>query len=651
MVNLKIQHSAQKRCTILILASIFIFNNQKSEAQTDSAMVEMLKDTFPELVLSENRSLNSNKIIVGKNAINSVAASFDDPSRVLFRFPGFYNTNDQNNEASYRGLPPYFGKWSLNEGEIVNPNHLRGAGIADDFYSQGGGVNMISGNVIDELDATVSPLGSKHGNALSQVSDFDLSEYRPSYVSLSLLGVESGIGMNTTKNKLLLNYRYSFTGVLEDLGVDLGDEKVRYHEGFLGYRRDFKKSSLELNAIYGSSKNDHSRSVELNADSKIKDYQNINYFSKILISSLRYHQYWEKYTMTFFFNYSNRFDRWKSSFPGLSQYQSKFQEQRVVNSGISLSIDNFEVGINYLDFDYYINNGHNMRVYLKDTYEYSDNLSIDWGLSLEYFFRPAKFFNGLNVGVKKKVRDFYYQFSTSLNAKQIIAPKKYSHDEILHKSWDSELSASKLVKNHRLSLGIYAAYLWDLYLIDGKNSLNGAFVMDGVAVDFMSFDASNIGTFARGEFSYTNGWRMIANVNYNSLNYTNPLTGKSEHGLYDRKLSANVNLLKSFHFDKRDKTLDLMLSMTYNTGALRYQPKKTYFYEADYTLPLVEGSPYFRPDFRLVYRKGKWQYSLDIQNFIGLRNDGYELYNIFKEDYESYPQLGLVPVLSCRYQW
>jgi len=69
----------------------------------------------------------------------------------------------------------------------------------------------------------------------------------------------------------------------------------------------------------------------------------------------------------------------------------------------------------------------------------------------------------------------------------------------------------------------------------------------------------------------------------------------------------------------------------------------------------VKLRDYFRPDLRIYWKKSHRRYSrtfaLDLQNVSGTRNEGYHRYDAFLKRVVVQKQLGLIPVLSYRWEF
>lgn len=162
-------------------------------------------------------------------AMNRNAANFADPGRMALSFPGVApGTDDLTNEIIVRGNAPGGLLWRLEGIEIPNPNHFPELG------SSGGGITMLSTNMLARSDFLSGAFPAEYGNALSGVLDLRLRqgsiEQRVSSVQLGLLGInlstEGPVHMGTSKASYLANYRYSTLGLLEKIGFNVGRQLI-----------------------------------------------------------------------------------------------------------------------------------------------------------------------------------------------------------------------------------------------------------------------------------------------------------------------------------------------------------------------------------------------------------------------------------------
>ena len=159
---------------------------------------------------------------------NRYAAAMNDPARQALNFAGVSSGGDDLlNEIVIRGNSPRGLLWRLEGVEIPNPNHFAELG------SSGGGVSMLSSNVLSNSDFFTGAFPAEYGNALSGVFDLKFrngnNEQRELSLGAGFLGLEvaaEGPFKNGGKSSYLLSYRYSTLGVLTAFGFDIAGDYV-----------------------------------------------------------------------------------------------------------------------------------------------------------------------------------------------------------------------------------------------------------------------------------------------------------------------------------------------------------------------------------------------------------------------------------------
>ncbi|MCB0583823.1 MAG: TonB-dependent receptor, partial [Phaeodactylibacter sp.] len=102
-------------------------------------------------------------------------ATFYDPARLSTAFAGVVNDNDQANGLVVRGNSPNSLIWRLEGLDIVNPNHTSNAGTFSDRPTRnGGGVNILSAQMLGTSHFYTGAFPASYGNALSGVLDMRL---------------------------------------------------------------------------------------------------------------------------------------------------------------------------------------------------------------------------------------------------------------------------------------------------------------------------------------------------------------------------------------------------------------------------------------------------------------------------------------------
>lgn len=159
------------------------------------------------------------------------SAAFNDPARTATSFAGVTATNDGNNAISIRGNSPFGLLWRMEGVEIPNPNHFASPG------SSGGGIAILSAQLLANSDFSTGAFAAEYGNALSGVFDLRLrkgnNERAEKTVQIGVLGTDvalEGPFSRNYKGSYLVNYRYSTLSLLEKLGVPLGDNITNFQD-------------------------------------------------------------------------------------------------------------------------------------------------------------------------------------------------------------------------------------------------------------------------------------------------------------------------------------------------------------------------------------------------------------------------------------
>ena len=193
-----------------------------------------------------------------------VPANFFDPARMITSYPGVVTASDQSNSIIVKGYSPTGILWRLQGLDIVNPNHLANAGtFSDKPVANGGGVNILSAQLLDKTDFHSGSMPSSFGNALSGVMSMKLRTGNADKIhytaQASLLGLDLAVEGPLNKNKrttFLANYRYSTLGLLSKAGIDFGDEKISFQDFSLHLNHQYVKGgNLSIFGFVGQSSN------------------------------------------------------------------------------------------------------------------------------------------------------------------------------------------------------------------------------------------------------------------------------------------------------------------------------------------------------------------------------------------------------------
>ncbi|HEX2533950.1 MAG TPA: carboxypeptidase regulatory-like domain-containing protein, partial [Chitinophagaceae bacterium] len=137
------------------------------------------------------------------------AAAVNDPARMAMAFPGVMAADDGNNHIVIRGNAPNGLLWRMEGVDIPNPNHFASTA------SSGGGISILSAQLLSNSDFLTGAFAAEYGNALSGVFDLRLrkgnNERREYTVQAGVLGLNlaaEGPFSRKYGGSYLVNYRY-----------------------------------------------------------------------------------------------------------------------------------------------------------------------------------------------------------------------------------------------------------------------------------------------------------------------------------------------------------------------------------------------------------------------------------------------------------
>jgi len=199
--------------------------------------------------------------------VENYPGSLSDISRAAVSFPGVVSTNDGQNHIVIRGNSPKGLQWRLEGIEIPNLNHF------SDIGASGGGVNVVSNNMLGGSDFLTSAFPSEYGNALSGVFDLRLrsgnNEKHEQTFEIGFLGTEAmveGPISKKTNSTYIAQYRYSTLKLVQDLGVTLESIPDFQDLSFKIYHPTKKLGVFTLFGIGGLSHETGSSGYEMNSN-------------------------------------------------------------------------------------------------------------------------------------------------------------------------------------------------------------------------------------------------------------------------------------------------------------------------------------------------------------------------------------------------
>lgn len=220
---------------------------------------------------------------------NKFAGAVDDPARMVQSFAGVVPTNDGSNYVSIRGNHPSGLVYRLEGVDIPNPNHF------GDAASSGGGVAVISSQLLSNSDFSTGAFSAEYGNALSGIFDIKLrkgnNQKREWTIKAGFLGLEAAAeGPISRKNKssYLINYRYSTLSLIDKLGVSLSGvldySDLSYHVVF-PFKNNAQLSFFGVNGWSSQKIDEDTADVEFKA---LSHQYVANFTSNVYTNGMKY---------------------------------------------------------------------------------------------------------------------------------------------------------------------------------------------------------------------------------------------------------------------------------------------------------------------------------------------------------------------------
>jgi len=229
------------------------------EAYLDISMVESLIN-LEEIVItadaSKDGSLNEMATVSARQfsmeEVNRFSGGRSDAARLAGNFAGVSTADDSRNDIVIRGNSPTGLLWRLEGIPIPSPNHFSTVGTT------GGPVSALNTNLLKNSDFMTSAFPAEYGNAVSGVFDLGFRSGNKEKIETTIqIGATTGIeavieGPISKKNNssFLVAYRYSFVGIAQSIGLDIGTNAVPRYED-LSFKLDFGKSKFGNFSLFG----------------------------------------------------------------------------------------------------------------------------------------------------------------------------------------------------------------------------------------------------------------------------------------------------------------------------------------------------------------------------------------------------------------
>lgn len=613
--------------------------------------------TIDSITYTATRIYDQHTVGLDRDDFLAMPGAFEDPSRLLLKFPGISTPNDQANAFIYHGMPSHFYQWQWNGAETINPNHLANAGTITDISSiNSGGVNALSGEIISRFDFRGTP-HPRVRNAIAGVADLQTKSDQ-NYVKIGLIGLETGYLNQGEKWSLGGNFRYSFTGLLGDLGVDFGGEKIGFQDGYIEARYEDPRHSFLLAGLQGESYN---RFTKPEDPTIIKEYQDITYEGDIHLLQAQYHKLigtpfslsatWSRrsdtresvgsigidnveYNLGTAFNSSlgklslgqeGSFLAWNWKLNQVYDYGTSKDKDQRSRWRLGFSIDRkFRIGT-YTDIDLTLN---------QDYYTDMSAWAITPQLQVKSRINPH-----LQVGIQ-----------SGLNAQALPV---VIFQQSLVRAWNNSAFLKINRGTLRVETEVFYHDIYDLVTLSGFG-VGGLNVMNDIGAPLggqlaINTDGSSYGTTLFIDKKVSDHIYLSSNASLFRASYN----AAGEDILSQYNFGYTYNAQVGYKKEKKHSTFRVDLAYHQRGGTRTFPLSDTFpvYTQYDFSAgPTLVLPVYYRLDMKVLYQKGRSTWTLDIQNITNRLNAAYN-YRELGIGETIQDQLGLLPVLSWKYGW
>jgi len=661
----------------------------------------------------KNKPLNDMSVVSARaftvEETQKYAAAINDPLRMATNFAGVASADDGNNQIVIRGNSPTGLLWKMEGIDIPNPNHYAATG------SSGGGISILSAQLLSNSDFVTGAFAAEYGNALSGVFDLKLrkgnNEKREITLQAGLLGLNAAIEGPFSKNykgSYLINYRYSTLSVLNKIGVDIGGSNATNFQD-LSYNISLPAGSagnFTLFGFNGKSNQDFS-AIEDSAkweteydryDSKFisNTYfngitHNINIGGKSKLSTAA------GYAVSKLAYNVEYLEKPDSSSAGYKEDNttSRFSISSTLNHRIS-SRNTLRIGgiVNLVGFDYYQISKENRTAPLEEKintnantttiqgfaqwqFRLTDNLTFNSGLhylqllynntnNIEPRFSVKWDVNRKNTlafgyGLHSQVQPWGVYFAEAIKDGETIYPNKNLG---FTKAQHYVASYSHLFnKNLRLKAEAYYQQLYDVPVsTSDTNTISTINISDFYVTDPLvnNGKGKNYGIELSLEKNLDNHFYLLfSNALYQSK-YT-ASDGIERNTRFNGNFISNIVAGKEFVYAEGRRTLGINIRAVY-AGGYRYTPidaeqskELGYTVYKDLEAYSLQNPAYIRGDIRISMKWNRKNFtstlSLDIQNVTNRQNIYNSYYDATKGEVVTNYQTGIIPVLNYKVEF
>jgi len=618
---------------------------------------------------SKTEPTNDLTVVSGRSfsadEIETYPGSLSDLSRTALSFPGVVSTNDGQNHIVIRGNSPKGLQWRLEGIEIPNLNHF------SDIGASGGGVSVISNNMIAGSDFLTSAFPPEYGNALSGVFDLRLrngnNEKHEQTIQVGLLGTElmvEGPLQKNTNTTYIAQYRYSTLRLAQRLGIPLRSVPDFQDISFKIYHPTKKLGTFSIFGIGGLSHETGEDGYIWNSNmltlglSHIMSINPTTYL-KSVISYSGWKYTWDE--VSNIGSVESPIDYvWKSDISDLTAKASftinkKFSANHKIRAGIIYEMafnnsfmgwhsdtllhrnndpgdpeyNNLMFGKSFVDalehagtfqahmnWKYEINDAltlntgaHFMQFYLNDDYSFEPRLGLQWKILPKHIFTA-----GFGVHSRKESMTLYLGKLTLHDGAVIQPNKNLGLTKARHYVIGYEFLISEFM---HLKTEIYYQHLYDIPAYPFPpyfSTINFDYGFEGnILVNYGT--AYNKGIELTLERYMSKGYFFTINGTIYDSKFKNKL-GEELHTKYDGTYAANGLFGKEFRIGKKKHSIISISTRCILIGGMRYLPvdRQQSLAEGHQVLLWDNGfseknSDYIRIDLQLRFTRNRPKYT------------------------------------------
>ncbi len=644
---------------------------------------------------------------ISMEEITRFSGTMGDVARMAQNYAGVSGATDDRNDIIVRGNSPAGVLYRMEGVDIPAPNHWASLGAT------GGPISMLNTNNLSTSDFLAGAFPAEYGNATAAVFDLRLRNGNTDKFEflgqIGFNGFEGGvegplsIGHDAS---FIANYRYSTLGVFQALGLDfgVGSAVPEYQDatfkinvptkktgrfslwGIAGKSHIALKSEPDKNNLFASGDrnifsgsktgiigfshlyfiNDHTSSrvslvyaATLNETSgeEIRE-PNTNEFTKIFTQDNFVGKVGINWTLSKKFNTKNRiktgivYDNFRidvvdsilldnrywfaeTDFVGhTSMYRSFLQWQHRFNEKLTLN-----TGLHGVIFS--LNDSYSIEPRLNLSYEANDRLTFAIGYGRHSQTQPLPIYFSKDPGASPERNDKNLHLGLIksnhyiVSMDYMVSPKVRLKLEAYYQRLTDLAVHPDYPKFSAINLG--ASFDFPNYtgFINGGTGKNKG--VELTVERFLNKGFYALFTASVFDSKYSGYDKVERNTYYNSKFVFNLLAGREF--VFNEKHTLTLDIKINYAGGRRYTPIDIGASIAAGKEVL--QADKTY--EGQY-------HPYFRPDFKIGYRKNNRRSShtfyIDFQNIINHQNEFFQYYNEDEQKVSKIYQRGFFPNVS-----